>query len=71
MGSTSTQLNTVIILILIIINTNINTNTDINTNTTDNNHNNWKNFDFHLRTVPTIVIVHTFCASRDTGISYG
>ena len=23
-----------------------------------------------LRTVPTIVIVHTFCASRDTRISY-
>ena len=25
----------------------------------------------HLRTVPTIVIAHTVCASRDTGISYG
>ena len=24
-----------------------------------------------LRTVPTIVIAHTFCASRDTRISYG
>ena len=24
----------------------------------------------HLRTVPTIVIAHTFCASRDTRISY-
>ena len=24
----------------------------------------------HLRTVPTIVIAHTFCASPDTGISY-
>ena len=24
----------------------------------------------NLRTVPTIVIVHTFCASRDTRISY-
>ena len=23
-----------------------------------------------LRTVPTIVIAHTFCASPDTGISY-
>ena len=23
-----------------------------------------------LRTVPTIVIAHTFCASRDTRISY-
>ena len=25
----------------------------------------------NLRTVPTIVIAHTFCASRDTRISYG
>ena len=25
---------------------------------------------FVLRTVPTIVIAHTFCASRDTRISY-
>ena len=24
----------------------------------------------HLRTVPTIVIAHTFCASPDTRISY-
>ena len=24
----------------------------------------------NLRTVPTIVIAHTFCASRDTRISY-
>ena len=24
-----------------------------------------------LRTVPTIVIAHTFSTSRDTGISYG
>ena len=24
-----------------------------------------------LRTVPTIVTVHTFCASRDTRVSYG
>ena len=27
-------------------------------------------FDPHLRTVPTIVIAHTFCASPDTRISY-
>ena len=25
----------------------------------------------HLRTVPTIVTAHTFCASRDTRVSYG
>ena len=25
----------------------------------------------HLRTVPTFVTAHTFCASRDTRISYG
>ncbi|XP_074622539.1 uncharacterized protein LOC141880857 [Acropora palmata] len=25
---------------------------------------------YHLRTVPTIVIAHTFCASPDTRISY-
>ena len=24
-----------------------------------------------LRTVPTIVTAHTFCASRDTRVSYG
>ena len=28
-------------------------------------------FETYLRTVPTIVITHTFCASRDTLISYG
>ena len=26
---------------------------------------------FGLRTVPTIVTAHTFCASRDTRVSYG
>ena len=36
----------------------------------------WLNFETHpsfllnLRTVPTIVIAHTFCASPDTRISY-
>ena len=29
------------------------------------------NLIYPLRTVPTIVIAHTFCASRDTRISYG
>ena len=29
-----------------------------------------RDFVFSLRTVPTIVIAHTFCASRDTRISY-
>ena len=28
-------------------------------------------FDGLLRTVPTIVTAHTFCASRDTRVSYG
>ena len=28
-------------------------------------------FETYLRTVPTIVITHTFCLSRDTWISYG
>ena len=27
--------------------------------------------DVELRTVPTIVTAHTFCASRDTRVSYG
>ena len=31
----------------------------------------WCKFKNILRTVPTIVIAHTFCASRDTPISYG
>ena len=27
--------------------------------------------EFHLRTVHTFVTAHTFCASRDTRVSYG
>ena len=28
-------------------------------------------YELPLRTVPTIVTAHTFCASRDTRVSYG